>query len=758
MIERLVETVVVTTYARPDSLALLLDDLERDAPAGGLDVRVYDDATPNPATEIAKRVRALGGTYRRAAANHGKRNWWQWWNVILEDLRRTPARLFYVLQDDMRLCDGFFDRSTALWESIADPRKASLYLHLSAERGALGSRCWTPVRATRDGEVAHCGWVDCAAFMGDRRLFEAIGWTLQPVAEHRWRSQEIMSSGVGQQISLRAHRAGLRLYRVSRSLTVHDCSPSLMSAAARERWTMETVDFIDGDEAARERTRVRPEVLASVASIAPRERGLRRVVESILPQVDRLGVFLNDYKRVPAFLEHDKVEVRRSQEDGLRGDAGKFAWAGSTAGYHVVCDDDLAYPPDYVDRLIDGIERHGRRAVVGFHGSILADEVRDYHQSRRLLHFASGLETDTPVHVLGTGAVAYHATAIGVSEADFESVNMADVWFALLGQRRRVPFVCLRRPPRWLTEQSGLRAGSIYVSARMQGTASRETEAVRAHGHWQLFTAPTAPAPAQDVVRRRARLPKPVRPASSPLVRVRVGGPVRGASLVLPEHDHITDAVRRTGTYYERDLLDAIRAKQPEGVFVDVGAHYGNHTTFFGVECGAERVVAIEPNPSAYAGLLETIAENGLSDVVAPRQVAAHPSWRSVRATALPWRPRHGTSVRTNSGRVGITPAERDADAPAAPLDEIVGEFDRIAVLKVDAEGMSVDILLSARRTLRRDLPLVAAEAASIAERHALRAVLSPLGYAEIGRYCWTPTWLWEARAKLSLVGSPGRL
>src|SRR5207248_8322372 len=100
-------------------------------------------------------------------------------------------------------------------------------------------------------------------------------------------------------------------------------------------------------------------------------------------------------------------------------------------------------------------------------------------------------------------------------------------------------------------------------------------------------------------------------------------------------------------------------------------------------------VVAIEPNPSAYAGLLETIAENGLDDVVVPRKVAAHPSWRSVRATTLPWRPRQGTSVRTNSGRVGIAPAERDADAPAAPLDEIVGEFARVAVLKVDAEGMS---------------------------------------------------------------------
>jgi hypothetical protein len=53
----------------------------------------------------------------------------------------------------------------------------------------------------------------------------------------------------------------------------------------------------------------------------------------------------------------------------------------------------------------------------------------------------------------------------------------------------------------------------------------------------------------------------------------------------------------------------------------------------------------------------------------------------------------------------------------------------------------------SGLRTLRRDRPLVAAEAASAAEREALRALLAPLGYRQIEqRYCWTPTWLWEPR------------
>jgi FkbM family methyltransferase len=326
---------------------------------------------------------------------------------------------------------------------------------------------------------------------------------------------------------------------------------------------------------------------------------------------------------------------------------------------------------------------------------------------------------------------------------------MADIWLALLGQQQRVPFVCLRREEGWLSELPGFRADSVYLRARRRAGEpgagpGPETLAIRAHGRWQLHQVPAHRPHASTAYARRAPS-RPSRPAPGPrLVRVRVGGPQHAATLVLPERDHITEAIRRSGTYYERDLLDAIRAHGVRGTFVDVGAHYGNHTTFFGLECGADRVVAIEPSAPAFAGLLETVAENGLDDVVDAHRVAAHPSWRQVAVAPLPWRPRRGTSVRSNSGRVGIAAATSGGDAPAAPLDEILAGVESVGLIKVDAEGLSAEILSSARRVLRRDRPLVAAEAATDTERNALRAVLSALGYREGERYCWTATWLWE--------------
>lgn len=768
--------VAITTYARPDGLATLLGDLEREQPAGGVDLLVFDDATPHFDPALTARITGLGGRLIRARENHGKTRWWQWWNTILRELRAIDAPAYYLLQDDLRLCRSFFAQADALWASIDDPRKASLYLHVTPERGQLGVSCWTPVRSTDAGSTVHSGWVDCAAFRCGRELFDAVDWSLHPIPERRWATDPAVSSGVGQQLSVRAHAAGLRMYRAKTSLALHDGAVSVMNAEARERWPMETVAYADGDAAAGQLMRARPHVFASVASIPGRAAHLRQVVEALQPQVDELAVYLNGYDRVPRWLAASGADVATSQEHGLRGDAGKFFWAGRGHGYRLVCDDDLAYPPDYVERLVAGIERHGRRAVVGFHGAVLHDRVTDYHRSRRVLHFSRALRGDVAVHVLGTGAAGFHSAALAVGPSDFPVPDMADVWLARLGQQARVPFVCLAREHAWLTDLPGSQHDSIYLRARARpiGTGP-ETEVVRGLGRWTLHRPPTLPvaAPgdraggraARAAGSRRVALPgapagrtaplaeaaavRPARP--TPLVRLRAAGRGGPATLVMPSGDHITECIRSTGDFYERDLLEAIRACGAAGAFIDVGAHYGNHTAYFALECGAQHVVAIEPSSDAVRGLRETVAANRIGATVDVRHAAAHPRWRRVRVEEVSGRV--PGRAATNSGQRRIVAAEpaTAGQVAAAPLDELASGAGPVGVVKVDTCGSSAETLRSGLRMLRRDRPLIAAEASTTTERIALRALLEPLGYRERGPYCFTPTWIWEPRP----AGSP---
>jgi FkbM family methyltransferase len=329
--------------------------------------------------------------------------------------------------------------------------------------------------------------------------------------------------------------------------------------------------------------------------------------------------------------------------------------------------------------------------------------------------------------------VGYRPEAIDVSSGDFQSPNAADILFARLGQQQQVPFVCLRRPRRWLVEMEQFRPGSIYARAlhHRSRRASEATVLARRQGRW-VFPK-----------RRRQVGGRTAADLGSQPVRVTVVGPTRKASLLLPPQDHITVAIQQSGTYYESDLLMAIRARAPRGTFVDVGAHYGNHTAFFALECAAGHVIAIEPNPVAFAGLRANLDENGIERVVTPLQLAIHPNWKRVAVSAMPWRPRRGSAARTNTGMSRVVPVHGGGDAGAARLDDVLAEHRRIGLIKVDAEGLGAEVLSSSVVTLSRDRPLIAVETATLAAFAQVAAVLEPLGYQPTRRYCWTPTWLW---------------
>ena len=188
----------------------------------------------------------------------------------------------------------------------------------------------------------------------------------------------------------------------------------------------------------------RERVRIGIVSIEIRRSALQRVVEALYPQADELFVYLNDFAQIPDFLKKPNISVLHGLGDV--GDRGKFYGVDDFEGYFITCDDDIDYPPYYVDHLIDGIERYGRQAVVGWHGSVFLDPFEDYYTatSRRVFSFKSGRPADTAVHVLGTGCSAFHTSTIRVRYDDFKTPNMADVYLAVLGKQQAVPFVVLK--------------------------------------------------------------------------------------------------------------------------------------------------------------------------------------------------------------------------------------------------------------------------------------------------------------------------
>jgi glycosyltransferase involved in cell wall biosynthesis len=482
--------VVVRTFNRPVAVRTLIEDLVRETPPNvPLKVAVFDDASGFDNAAAKQLCAEQRWAWVRHPSNHGKRRAWQAFNAMFHwvKVHAHPMDLVVFLDDDMRLCRDFFARVATAWRSIRDRRKSTMHLMVDCQR--QGATCWTAYEPKRHNEhVSIIQWVD-GAFVADYSFFRTLAWRLQPIGVSRWAHNPNLSTGVGRQVSQRLVSAGRKLFQVNRSLVVHTQIASRMNPGLRNEQRLETVDFVDGEQ---ERDRLSavatPHIEASLASIPERHKQLNAVLTAMRPQVDVLRVYLNRYKGTPGWVRRLADEVVHSDDEGDRGDAGKFYWCEQAKGIQLTLDDDIHYPSSYADAMAAAVLRYERRAAVGIHGVVLREPMLSYYADRQSLHFAAELPDDQPVHVLGTGCLAYDADALPLERADFELPNMADVWFALKAQEHEVPLVALARPKDWLRPLPT--AGqTIYDTHRHDDHP--QTEAVRRRWPFKLHHPPS---------------------------------------------------------------------------------------------------------------------------------------------------------------------------------------------------------------------------------------------------------------------------
>jgi FkbM family methyltransferase len=179
----------------------------------------------------------------------------------------------------------------------------------------------------------------------------------------------------------------------------------------------------------------------------------------------------------------------------------------------------------------------------------------------------------------------------------------------------------------------------------------------------------------------------------------------RGIELALPAEDNPALIRELQTCVYERPLFDefccrvAHACHTPEHVVIDVGAHVGAYS-ISAARLGA-RVIAIEPNPRVAELLHDNARRNGVASMI------------EVLAIAL------GAQDTRLALNVSVQPcaAHIERERGLGPivdvrtLDGIVrARGVRAGVVKIDAEGMDLDILQGGQETLARHDPWVAAE------------------------------------------------
>lgn len=157
----------------------------------------------------------------------------------------------------------------------------------------------------------------------------------------------------------------------------------------------------------------------------------------------------------------------------------------------------------------------------------------------------------------------------------------------------------------------------------------------------------------------------------------------------------------RLGQFYEAKELANLKGLFPEGgVFIDVGANVGNHSLFAALFLGASRVIPIEPNPLAYRLLIQNVLLNGLVETVELNCLGVGLGASEMAGFSMEKRER-------NLGAAKMLPESGDIQVFTG--DALFGEISP-DFIKIDAEGMELDVLIGLEATIGRCRPTLLIE------------------------------------------------
>jgi glycosyltransferase involved in cell wall biosynthesis len=176
-----------------------------------------------------------------------------------------------------------------------------------------------------------------------------------------------------------------------------------------------------------------------------RIESLVKSLESIIDQCDVINVTLNSHDGdIPEILYHDKINLILS--DNSLGDAMKFYMLDKSDGYFLTIDDDLIYPPNYVEFMIAKCKEYGNTRVMTLHGRNFASfPITSYYRSATEIYAClNTVKKNVIVQFGGTGVMCFHTDLFKLGIDYFMTPNMADVWIGRYCLDNKIDILCLR--------------------------------------------------------------------------------------------------------------------------------------------------------------------------------------------------------------------------------------------------------------------------------------------------------------------------
>lgn len=175
-------------------------------------------------------------------------------------------------------------------------------------------------------------------------------------------------------------------------------------------------------------------IIANMVTRPQRSETNEASVMSIIDDVDFVYICLNEYIELPEWADHPKIRYIYDVDYGA---AGMFCFSDKVPEcYFLIIGDDMTYSKGYVDKIINGINKYNKKAVVSLQGSIKGGDVVSYHKRTEL-------KEDTFCNVLGSGVMGYHTSLIRFDMSKIVPRNYVDINLGIQAQNKKIPMVCL---------------------------------------------------------------------------------------------------------------------------------------------------------------------------------------------------------------------------------------------------------------------------------------------------------------------------
>lgn len=187
--------------------------------------------------------------------------------------------------------------------------------------------------------------------------------------------------------------------------------------------------------------------------------------------------------------------------------------------------------------------------------------------------------------------------------------------------------------------------------------------------------------------------------AQTPLwMTVKSGG--EDAEMLVNNPNDIIQRAYLRGQFFEADSLAKLKGliKSSAPRILEVGANIGNHVVWYARNLNAECIYPVEPNPLALDILRENVQANNLNGCIDERGMGFGAGKTSGRF-------RVETDDADNLGATRLV-ADQAGEIDVKTLDALMGS-DKVDFIKIDAEGMELDVLEGAAALIARDKPVI---------------------------------------------------